>query len=230
MQAEGGQPLHDIIYRKELERQANEGVFCWGVGNAPNRCTSGIARSGDDVDVLFSIMKSKPKAVDSAPTSTLIWRKFIDYDGQERTIPNGSLVTSRGESSTGLKRTHFALFCKSREPLVLGDYGSFDHRAYRNLGEVGGAIGPSQVTALLRRTGKEAKDGDYRINLKAKMFGSYWAKLTDPILMSSEKQKCLSRLNTAASLTLSEWADFVQYVRANGDNAETPFGNQLHLL
>jgi hypothetical protein len=213
MQAEGGQSLHDIIHRKELERQANEGLFCWGVGNAPNRCTAGLARSGADVDVLFSIMKSKPKLVDVSPSTTFIWRQFVDYDGRPRPVPLGSLITSRGESATGLKRSHFALFCKSPEPLVLGDFGSFDPRAYRNLGEAGGSIGPSQVTALLRKTTEESQDGDYRINLKAKMFGSYWAKLIDPVKIDIEKQHHLSNLASMNSVTAHEWIDFVQHMR-----------------
>jgi len=84
MQAEGGQQLNEIVRRKELERAANNGLFCWGVGNAPNRATAGLARNQVAVDVVFSIMKSRPKMVDVAPSTTLIWRKFLDLEGRER--------------------------------------------------------------------------------------------------------------------------------------------------
>lgn len=33
MQAEAGQSLDAIVRRKELEREANGGLFLWGVGN-----------------------------------------------------------------------------------------------------------------------------------------------------------------------------------------------------
>ena len=231
MQAEGGQQLEEIVRRKELERRANGGIFCWGVGNAPNRCTASLARGSIEIDVLFSIMKSRPKLVDVAPTGTLIWRRFIDCNGRERTIPRSSLVTSKSESPNGLKRSHFALFCQANSPLVLGDLGSFDPSAYRNIGAAGGSIGPSQVTALLRRITAENSNGSYKINLKAKMFGSYWAKLIDPIPMESDKQRSLSLFMAKLDRATDEkWTDFVQQLR---DNDKAPIGGsgrQLHLL
>jgi hypothetical protein len=232
MQAEAGQQLHEIVHRKELERSANEGLFCWGVGNAPNRSTTSLARDRVDVDVIFSIMKSRPKMVDVAPSTTLIWRRFVDTEGQERQIPRGSLVTSRGESQNRLKRSHFALFCRTSSPLELGDFGPFDPSAYRNVGEVGGSIGHSQVTALLRRTTPEVPDrASYRVNLKARLFGSYWAKLTDPIPMDSDKQRALSLFAANQGGETSEsWTDLVQQLRDN-DRAPTGIvGKQLHLL
>jgi hypothetical protein len=232
MQAEAGQQLQEIVHRKELERVANEGLFCWGVGNAPNRCTAGFARDRVEVDALFSIMKSRPKMVDIAPATTVIWRRFIDFDGRERTIPRSSLVTSRGESQNKLKRSHFALFCRTDSPLVLGDFGSFDPSAYRNVGEVGGSIGPSQVTALLRRTAQESSEGaSYRINLKAKMFGSYWAKLTDPIPMDIDKQQALSWfVANQAGATSEGWTDLVQQLRDKDRVSAGAAAKQMHLF
>jgi hypothetical protein len=231
MQAEAGQQLREIVRRKELERSANGGTFCWGVGNAPNRSTAGLARDRIEVDVLFSIMKSRPKLVDVAPSTTLIWRRFIDCNGRERTIPRSSLVTSRGESPNGLKRNHFALFCQTSGPLMLGDFGSFDPNAYRNVGAVGGLIGPSQVTALLRRITVENSEGSYRINLKAKMSGSYWAKLFDPIPLDLEKQRSLSLfMSNIDRATDESWTDLVQQLRDNDNTTIGSSNRQLHLL
>jgi hypothetical protein len=231
MQAESGQQLHEIVWRKELEREANGGIFCWGVGNAPNRCTANLARNGVEVDAVFSVMKSRPKFLDVAPSLTLIWRKFIDYDGRERPLPPGSLVTSKGETRGAVKRSHFALLCKSDSRLVLGDFGSFDPDAYRNLGEIGGAIGNSQVTALLRRTANERANGAYRVNLRATLFGSYWAKLADPIPMDLEKQRCLSIFCADDHHAhVSKWLSLVSLLRENHKLDIGVCEHQLHLF
>ena len=42
MQAEAGQRLETIIARKEIERQAGEGLFLWGVGSAPSRAPATV--------------------------------------------------------------------------------------------------------------------------------------------------------------------------------------------
>lgn len=232
MQAEGGQQLDEIVRRKELERAANNGLFCWGVGNAPNRATAGLARNQIAVDVLFSIMKSRPKMVDIAPSTTLIWRKFIDFDGRERALPPSSVVTSRGESPAGTKRNHFVLFCRTSGPLALGDFGSFDPNAYRNVGEMGGSIGASQVTALLRRIGSEdAEKASYRVNLKARMIGSYWAKLADPIQMDSAKREALtSFVASGESATSESWTALVRRLRDHDMPISHGSGKQLHLF
>jgi hypothetical protein len=84
MQAEAGQPLETIVARKELERQAGDGVFLWGVGNAPAAVTSLLAKARLPVRAIFSIMKSRPKSIDLAPRRVVIWRRYIDANGVER--------------------------------------------------------------------------------------------------------------------------------------------------
>jgi hypothetical protein len=145
MQAEGGQQLDEIVRRKELERVANGGLFCWGVGNAANRCTASLARDRIEIDALFSIMKSRPKMVDVAPSTTVIWRRFIDFDGRERVIPRSSLVTSKGESQNKLKRSHFALFFLRRVARRCPQEPSF-RRSGRSLSCM---LGPNQAAFFL---------------------------------------------------------------------------------
>lgn len=111
MQTEAGQDLHSIVLRKELERSAGNGIFCWGVGNAPALAVTAFARACRDIDVVFSKMKTRPKPHDAAPSGRAIWRSCYDVDGGEHPLPAASLVTSRANSKTRLKGTHYALMC-----------------------------------------------------------------------------------------------------------------------
>jgi hypothetical protein len=174
MQAEAGEELVRIVRRKDLERRAGDGLFFWGVGNAPSRAIPALARAGDPIDVLFSVMKSKPKARDVAPARVLAWRSYVAGDGVIRPLPRNVLVTSRASG----RDHHYALMCRSESALDVSDEGPFDPSAYRNFG-AGGVVGSSQVTALLERC---APDGfsDYRIAMRARLTGGLWVKLIDP--------------------------------------------------
>lgn len=180
MQAEAGQRLDSIITRKERERRVGGGTFLWGVGNAPSTAIAQLARLRLPIPIVFSTMKSKPKAVDVAPSRTVMWKRYIDENGTERPIPLGALVTSRGDSAGGAKTRHYALMCYSEAPLTLTRGIPFDPSAFRNVGGNGAPIGASQVTALLRQV-KEPVDGaDYEANVTAWLTGAYWARLSDP--------------------------------------------------
>ena len=97
MQAEAGQGLAAIVARKECEREAGNGHFFWGVGNAPAVMISALARLKCPVGAVFSIMKGKPKTEDISPRRTLVWRKYLDVTGVERELPPNALITSRAE-------------------------------------------------------------------------------------------------------------------------------------
>jgi hypothetical protein len=205
MQAEAGQSLTVIVRRKELERRANGGLFMWGVGNAPPGAVLALARAEVPIPVYFSVMKSRPKAVDLAPVRTVAWRSYVDAQGVQRPLPACSVVTSRGDSASGSKRVHYALMCWSSTPLQLSLDGPplFDHSAFCNVGGSGAPVGASQVTALLRRCRPSASEAaDYAVNLRASLFGGYWVKLTDPVELDAVTT---AKLSNAASLDLSEW-------------------------
>ena len=202
MQTEAGQGLEAIVARKELERRAGGGVFLWGVGNAPATGINALARIGCRVPVVFSIMKSRPKAVDVAPARTLAWRRYQDASGVERALPASAIVTSRGDSAGGAKRTHYALMCHSAAPLSIERGTPFDVGAYRNAGGTGAPVGSSQVTALLRRTGEPGAASDYEVNLRAWLTGGYWVRLTDPVEVEPDMA---TRLGTAGSLDARGW-------------------------
>lgn len=229
MQAEAGQELDAIVSRKELERTAGNGVFLWGVGNPPAKAAAVLARAGTEVDLVFSIMKSKAKPQDVAPTSVALWQTYFDHSGQERILPPTSVVTSRAESASGVKSAHYALICRSDTPLSLGDYGPFDHTAYRNVSEVGGQIAASQVTALVRRLHPERTQSSYRINLRAKLTGSYWVRLGSPILLNANAREILDNFSQAQTQDIDSWARLSHILRKEGREVEN-FDRQPRLL
>lgn len=194
MQAEGGQALDAIVRRKEMERRAGRGFFCWGVGNAPATMMSDLARLGHPVTAIFSIMKSRPKAIDVRPARVFVWRRYVDANGAVRPLPRHALVTSRADSAGGPKDRHFALMCCSDSSSIQRGV-PFDPSAYRNAGGNGAPVGASQVTALLKRTSNVGGKTAYEVNICARLAESYWVKLTDPI-------ECTVDMREADSWTL----------------------------
>jgi hypothetical protein len=209
MQAEAGQSLETIVARKELERQAGDGVFLWGVGNAPAAVTSLLAKAKMPVRAIFSIMKSRPKAIDLAPGRVVVWRRYIDANGMERPLPGHALVASRGDSAGGAKRFHYALMCKSDEPLELRRGEKFDPMSYRNAGGNGAPVGSSQVTALLRRVKHIDGPSAYEANITAWLTESYWVRLVDPVEMDAKRRALLNCLGTTNP---SQWRNAVSAI------------------
>ena len=211
MQAEAGQQLEAIVARKELERRAGDGCFMWGVGNPPAVLTRSLARLEVPVQAVFSIMKTRPKAVDVAPSRTVAWRRYVAADGSERSLPPHSLVTSRGDSARGAKRAHYALMCHSPHPLALRRGEPFDPTAFRNAGSTGAPVGASQVTALLKRVAPDAPSSDYEANFTAWLSGSYWVRLSDPVELDAARLEMVVR---AADAGVDGWREAVGSIRA----------------
>ncbi|WP_192183018.1 hypothetical protein [Mesorhizobium amorphae] len=219
MQSEAGQGLADIVARKEMERRAGNGVFLWGVGNAPAVSTSAYARLRVPVKVVFSIMKGRPRVADVAPRSLLVWRRYLDMYGVERELPPQALVTSRGVTEGGEKKRHYALMCRRATPLRIEQGVGFDPTAYRNVGANGGPVGASQVTALLQRVAP-ATSGDYEANLTAELICSYWVRLTDPFVLRAGE---IARVEQSARVaTTNEWIRMVADLRRGACEIERP--------
>ena len=221
MQAESGQDLASIVRRKETERRVGEGVFLWGVGNPPGRLPAGLALAGTELEVVFSVMKTRPKAIDTAPATVLAWRRYVGADGSERSLPAHCLVTSRGTMGGASKTRHYALICRSVAPLCLGDLGPFDPEAYRNVSGNGAPIGASQVTALLRSVGPRcAGAGTYRVNLRATLTQDLWVRLCDPVVLCGQRLAAIR--DEGAQPSAGEWQEFVAWIR------ESPLRAPLH--
>jgi limonene-1,2-epoxide hydrolase len=192
------------VRRKDLERRAGDGLFFWGVGNAPSRAIPALARAADGIDVLFSVMKSKPKAHDVSPSRVLAWRSYVDLDKVVRPLPHHVLVTSRASR----RDHHYALMCRSESALDISDEGPFDPSAYRNFG-AGGAVGNSQVTALLERCAPDRSTG-YRIAMRARLTGGLWVKLIDPVEVTGAARTTLESVPAHEDA----WLELVGYIRS----------------
>lgn len=227
MQSEAGQGLSDILQRKENERRAGGGVFFWGVGNAPSRAVCALARLKKNVPAYFSIMKSKPKVADASPSSVVVWRRYIDLDGAERPLPAFTFITSRGSSGSGNQKTkHFALMCRSDEELKLRFGIPFNHHAFRNAGPNGGQIGASQVTALITPASSERTAPEYEVNLEARLTGSYWVRLSDPLPLSESQ---IALYNNVRAVDPVAWVEFVSELR-HRSSIRADDGSQLGLF
>jgi hypothetical protein len=149
--------------------------------------------------------------VDVAPERTLVWRRYIDAEGAERPLPAHALVTSRGHSARAAKRTHYALMCRSAQPLSIRHGDPFDPEAFRNASGTGAPVGASQVTALLRRVAQNSSNPSYEENITAWLIGSYWVRLSDPIELDAQR---LALQTLAATGSLEQWCDAVVQIRS----------------
>lgn len=186
MGTEAGQPLATILHRKELERSAGGGTFAWGIGNSLGEAAD-LARQmspSGDLDVLFTPMKSAPKAADVAPSQLLLWVYYLTRTGRLAALPEHMVVTSRGGPD---KRMHYALLCQSDDPLEEGhDFGAFSASGVRNLASMN-PVGASQVTSVVRYQGDTTPaERAYRVAFKAKLYAQGFVRLVEPIPMTGE--------------------------------------------
>ncbi|MUV14574.1 hypothetical protein [Noviluteimonas gilva] len=190
MGAESGQPLSDIIRRKDLERESGGGVFGWGIGNSvgPAIQHARMAERVSNLQALFTPMKAAPKTIDSAPTSIVMWLAQVGRNEQIEPLPEHMLITSRGQSGSGEeKRGHYALICRSTEPLAAQRLRhSIDHRAVCNLVS-SNPVGSSQVTSVVRYCNK-ASSGirEYPVLFRADLIGQAFVRLAHPVTLSGE--------------------------------------------
>lgn len=213
MGTEAGQTLKMILKRKELEREAGDGVFAWGIGSSLG---NGVALARQlsptgKVDVLFTPMKSAPKHIDVAPSETVLWLSFIECNGRIAPLPEHLLITSRG--GTG-KRAHYALLCHSKNSLTeaADDNYIFTSNA-RNLAS-SNPIGASQVTSMVRYGGGKTDppgDAPYKVAFRAAMHGQGFLKLANPVVLQGPINELYNR--ACAATTASEWVALATQVR-----------------
>lgn len=181
---EAGEGVDGILARKDQERLANAGVFLWGIGNSVAPGIQELVRREREPRVLFSPMRAKPKAIDTAPSQVVLWHGARRIDGTEWAIPSGSRVTSRGSSGNGVtKRTHYALVCRSETPLtttLAGDAPRLSSGSLSNLMS-GSPVGYSQVTSIVGYQQRGADNGPhYSIGFWAQLAFPYFVELFDP--------------------------------------------------
>jgi hypothetical protein len=182
--AEAGERVDDILARKERERMANGGVFLWGIGNSVAAGIKALVRLEKEPTVIFSPMRAKAKGHDTHPARVVIWRSARGIDGDFWSIPSGSTVTSRGESSAGsAKRLHYALVCRSDASLLINSHSnlSLDFGSISNLLS-GSPLGFSQVTSVVDYRDTSGGSGPlYAVGFSARLVYPYFVELSDPV-------------------------------------------------
>ncbi len=182
--AEAGQPIDQILRRKEQERSANNGICLWGIGNAVGPGIRELVRRCDSPEVLFSPIIGAARKEDVTPESVVAWTLGETHDGREYPLPSCSLVTSRqGVSSP--KAAHHALVCFSEGPLVkCPSESTLTFSTLRNLVS-GRRVGASQVTAVVARDVEALDKGrTYEVAFRARLVEPYFIRLRRPVALS----------------------------------------------
>lgn len=175
--AEAGEDAGSIVRRKEAERQANEGLFLWGVGSSIRPSLLALLEVTRDPVVVFTPMLSPPAEHDRRPEAVVVWMEATGLDGSPFLIPAGTTVTS-GFRSSGAKSCHYALVCRRESPLIGEEEGWLDDEALRNL-RTGSRVGSSQVTSVVRNVGSEAPRHRYPVAFAAHLVPPFWVVLTN---------------------------------------------------
>ena len=193
---EAGEKIDSILARKEQERLATGGMFLWGIGNSVGPAIRDLIRLEERPVVLFSPMRSKPKAIDVAPSGLTVWSEALDLDGRDWPIPEGVKVTSRQGSETGrTKRSHYALVCRSSSPLSALNLASLRYEELVNL-QSKNKLGASQVTAVVEQLAQGTADcTTYPVSFMAELVFPYLVKLGGPL--DSKVQAPKSRSHSA---------------------------------
>lgn len=177
---EAGQRLSSILERKEQERAANRGTFFWGIGNPIGPSIPELLRRCLAPEVLFSPVKSAPRAHDSHPEAVAVWTKAECLDGSEFDLPPVSLITSRFDLG-GLKNVHYALVCSSSTPLVAAEsVAALDIGELQNLLS-SRPVGASQVTAVVSYVRGLRSISTYPVVLRAMLEPPYFLRLRAPV-------------------------------------------------
>jgi len=176
---EAGESVSDIIERKAREQRAGNGIFWWGIGTSLGPALRDEAqRAGGILPVIFCEILGKPQKHDVAPTSTVSWVKWRDWNGREFDVPPFVQVTSRGEDRKGgRKDKHYALVCHLPSKIEINRKGQlFDPKNCRTF--AGKVPGDSQNTALLRGDFTQPRPNDrYRIVFIANLVKPWQATL-----------------------------------------------------
>lgn len=174
---EAGELFTEILARKERERLGNGGVFLWGVGNALGPSIDLLITRADTPYVVFSPIRSPPRAVDASPPSVLRWTSAETLSGKPYEMPPYSAVTS-GRATGPSSRGHYALVCFSSSPLALSTMPeTIAMSELRNL-RTGRPLGASQVTAVVERTRSKAAGPTYAATMVLPLVAPFFIKLT----------------------------------------------------
>lgn len=212
MQTEAGQGLYSIIRRKELERSIGNGVFYWGIGNSLGNSMDHLLLRTPNPEVLFSIMRAKPKVEDVSPASVLLWTCFIDEQRTLHPLPCHALVLSRADTESGMKKRCYALVCHSTAMFTPLLHASLDHSHLRNLGGNQRRLAFSQVTANVEHVQGKHDGIRYEVSLRTHLKPPYFIRLAGPKRLLMEDREAIRSI-VARCPKPDEWRHFVQEIR-----------------
>lgn len=186
---EAGEAIDQILGRKEAERTENRGTFYWGIGSSVGPGMAELLRRCSEPEVLFSPIKSRPRAEDVTPKLVVRWRSGRALDGANIELPQAVCVTSRAARLAD-DGNHYALACASAEPLRFRDEGRVRFSELRNL-RTGSRLGASQVTAIVTRVaeGQLGPEAEYVVAMRARLVAPYFVRLQDPEPIALEQRR-----------------------------------------
>ena len=136
---ESGETASAILARKEWERKSGKAAhaneFWWGVGEGGTaELVRYLIEKYKAKSIIFMAVKDQTTK-GSAPPQVLVWRKYRTLASHQNIdIPENVLITSSVSTKGGkFKSNHFALVCKSRDPIRAWSIGRFANNQYKNL-------------------------------------------------------------------------------------------------
>jgi hypothetical protein len=211
IQADAGETIQRILNRKELERQAGNGTFWWGIGESKAAAINLLAKKELTPELLFSLMRSPPHVRDTAPSGVLIWQAYQGSQGI-RPLPPHVVVTSREHASNGRpKQRHYALVCEAHTSILRNDRAMLDVALLRNTGK-GKPVGSSQVTAVVEIGSPNGRSTRYQITARAVLVGPYAVTLASPRELSLAEQRLLADVGNIG-MTSEDWLAVAKRIR-----------------
>ena len=212
---EAGEDVVAIRRRKEWERQLGRGHFFWGVGQSLGTKARLASYITTPIPVLFSLMPSKAKLIDRAPSGVVLWNSWVDVEGRAYPLPDYCLITSRSHLPSGrTKARHYALVCSSDHELNEYHDRWISPQFLRNAA-TNKFLGASQVTAIVRSAQWSARDEGgrrYPVIFSATLHAPYFVRLADPIALAESD---LARIKTACTAgDVQRWQALVHELRS----------------
>ena len=197
MGTEAGEPLEDIMHRKEIERQANDGKFVWGIGNSPGNSIVNFMQDTKKPVAIFTETRpnSKTRSIDEEE-SERVWR--------DKLLPRYSFVTSHPE-----RKEHYALLCECDEDLRTQCHGKLHTGEFVHYVTCNPKLPPNSTNMMKKGEGRSCKP--YPIRFVASLYGEGWVKLTDYVDISPETIKEVKR--SADDGDIEKWKALINKIK-----------------
>ena len=222
---ESGETAKEILVRKDLERRsgirAHTNEFWWGIGEKGTAQSIDrlISQHGANI-VLFSAIKNQKPPQKGSASDVLVWAYRVLGGDALHDIPRHVLITSAAATkSDAVRTTHFALICKSSDPIRMGAHVfRFSNPHYKNLSKDGtlgkSARGQRTTTALVRWTNSPISGAmcDSLIDFSAEFCAPHCVELSDAKKVPISWIANLNR-QIANALQPPQWLNVVAAIR-----------------